>query len=154
MTFSFRTVAWIAPEIFEKKQYTEKCDVYSYGIIFWELFSRKIPYADVSSFEIPVKVAKEGLRPKIPDNVPKSISKLMKQCWHAKPTKRPSFKATVKIVLKLWDAWSPSNNSLSPGPSILSKVSDLSTRRSSIDLGKFMEFRLKRSVKKSKEDAN
>jgi len=100
MTGNVGTVSWIPPEIFEKKQYNEKCDVYSYGIILWELYYRKIPFADISSFEIPVQVI-EGKRPPITKDIPKGYAKLMKICWFGKSSKRPSFTQIIKFLSKL-----------------------------------------------------
>lgn len=97
MTSNVGTVSWIAPEIFAKKSYTEKADVYSYGIILWEFFTRKMPFGDIEAFSIPLIVSK-GERPEIPKDVPLEWRKLIKSCWHQKPQMRPSFK---KILTKL-----------------------------------------------------
>ncbi len=97
MTNNIGTIAWIAPELFQKKFYTEKADVYSYGIILWELVSRKIPFSNVESFTIPIMVTR-GERPSVPKDCPSDWKKLIKACWNQKPTSRPSFK---KILAKL-----------------------------------------------------
>lgn len=97
MTSNVGTVSWIAPEIFAKKNYTEKADVYSYGIILWELFTRKMPFGDIEAFSVPLIVSK-GERPEIPKEVPPEWRKLIKSCWNQKPHLRPSFK---KILSKL-----------------------------------------------------
>ena len=102
MTSNIGTVAWIAPEIFSnKKLYTEKADVYSYGIILWELLTRQMPFAEAEAFTIPVLVTK-GKRPTLPKKVPKDYGKLMEKCWHQKGEKRPSFD---EIVLRLEEQW-------------------------------------------------
>lgn len=51
MTKNIGTVAWIAPEVLSAKgEYTEKADVYSFGIIVWEAYARKQPFADQQAF--------------------------------------------------------------------------------------------------------
>jgi len=98
MTANIGTVCWVAPEIFSnKKLYTEKADVYSYGVILWELLVRKMPFEDEEAFTIPLLVAK-GKRPKMPKEVPKGWDKLIKNCWHQKPAKRPSFSEIMTIL--------------------------------------------------------
>jgi len=100
MTGNVGTVSWIPPEIFEKKQYNEKCDVYSFAIILWELYYRKVPFSDISPFEIPMHVI-EGKRPPLTKDVPKHYSKLMKACWLGKSSRRPSFTQIIKGLNKL-----------------------------------------------------
>lgn len=56
LTNVIRTVSWIAPEIFQQEHYTEKADVYSFGVVLWELWTRRIPFEDESTFEIPLSV--------------------------------------------------------------------------------------------------
>jgi serine/threonine protein kinase/predicted hydrocarbon binding protein len=97
MTNNIGTVSWTAPEIFQKKFYSEKADVYSFGIILWELLTRQTPYEHVEAFSIPLLVSK-GERPEIPKDAPNDWRKLIKACWHQKPSSRPTFK---KILQKL-----------------------------------------------------
>jgi serine/threonine protein kinase len=97
MTSNIGTVSWVAPELFAKKLYTEKADVYSYGIILWELLSRQMPFGDIEAFSVPLMVSR-GERPDMPKDSPLEWRKLIKSCWHQKPTSRPSFK---KILVKL-----------------------------------------------------
>jgi serine/threonine protein kinase len=100
MTGNVGTIAWIAPEIFQNQMYTEKADVYSFGIVLWELYTRKIPFEKESTFNIPILVIK-GERPSISKDCPKDYAKLMKSCWHEKPSKRPSFSKIIKTLTKM-----------------------------------------------------
>lgn len=97
MTSNIGTVSWVAPELFAKKLYTEKADVYSYGIILWELLSRQMPFGDIEAFSVPLMVSR-GERPDMPKDAPLDWRKLIKACWHQKPVSRPSFK---KVLTKL-----------------------------------------------------
>jgi hypothetical protein len=98
MTGNIGTVGWIAPEIFQSKRYTEKCDVYSFGIILYELMAQLLPFKDIASFKIPQMVVK-GDRPLIPAVAlaitPKEYVDLMKLCWHDNPQKRPTFSSIL-----------------------------------------------------------
>ena len=76
-------------------------DVYSFGIILWEIASRKPPYAEITNRNELYNKLKEGLRPKIPKDCPLEISKLMRKCWVRNPGVRPSFKEIVKKLESL-----------------------------------------------------
>eukprot|EP01124_Arcella_intermedia_P019012 TRINITY_DN26133_c0_g1_i1.p1 TRINITY_DN26133_c0_g1~~TRINITY_DN26133_c0_g1_i1.p1 ORF type:complete len:409 (-),score=85.07 TRINITY_DN26133_c0_g1_i1:108-1334(-) len=113
MTGNVGTVCWIAPEIYNnKKLYSEKADVYSYGIILWELLMREMPFGDTETFTIPVLVTK-GKRPKIPKHTAKEWSKLIEKCWHQKPEKRPDFPQILVTLDAMWAAFHHKNPQLS-----------------------------------------
>jgi len=87
---SVGTVQWMAPELFKRKAvYTQKSDIYSLGITFWELAARKIPYAEDSQGAIPAFV-QQGEREDIPADCPEKLSYLIQQCWANDPSVRPS----------------------------------------------------------------
>lgn len=94
MTGNIGTLAWMAPEMFSGTTYNEKIDVYSFGVVLYELVCREVPFAGENAFGLPVQIAK-GYRPKVPKNTPKKWVKLLTQCWHDKPSKRPSFPKVV-----------------------------------------------------------
>jgi len=85
--------------------------VYSFGIILWELYYRKVPFSDMSTFEIPLHVI-EGKRPPLTKELPRSYCKLMKACWFGKSSKRPSFTQIIKVLTKMQP--SPDNTPLPP----------------------------------------
>ncbi|KYQ94083.1 LIM-type zinc finger-containing protein [Tieghemostelium lacteum] len=100
MTLNLGTSCWMAPEVFRNQPYTELCDVYSFGIVLWEIYNRKDPYDGVNSWSIPIMVTK-GERPQIPAECPADYAKLMKACWEDKPKKRPKFKEIHATLLKM-----------------------------------------------------
>lgn len=92
MTGKIGTYQWMAPEVIASQKYSEKADVFSYGIILWEIASREPPFKNLSGLQVSMEVLNNDLRPKIPKNTPESYVKLMKKCWDREPSKRPSFK--------------------------------------------------------------
>ncbi|XP_019628838.1 PREDICTED: uncharacterized protein LOC109473409 isoform X2 [Branchiostoma belcheri] len=84
---------WMAPESHEDYIFDTKTDVWSYGIVLWEIFSGgKTPYPDVPSVHL-IGYLKEGRRMGRPNKCPIALyNDVMKQCWQKEPTKRPSFK--------------------------------------------------------------
>jgi GAF domain-containing protein len=91
------TPMWMAPEIIMGKKYTEKADVYAFGIILWEVLTRLEPYDDKEPMQIVVEVVNNNLRPTIPhEHRNNPLVPLMKDCWHKNPEERPTFKAIVE----------------------------------------------------------
>lgn len=92
------TYEWMAPELISGGTYTNKADIFSFGIILWEIASRKAPYAtEIIRTLIPTKVA-QGYREQIPPATPKKISSLMRFCWHTDPTHRPTAPQVVEYL--------------------------------------------------------
>lgn len=89
------TVAWMAPEIIRNEPCSEKVDIWSYGVVLWELLTCEIPYKDVDSSAIIWGVGSNSLHLPIPSSCPDGFRLLVKQCWSAKPRNRPSFKHII-----------------------------------------------------------
>jgi len=96
---------WLAPEIMKNQQYTEKIDIYSFGIVLWELISREVPfdeYYDELKWNtiLEDKIIK-GLRPTIPSECPNEMKDLISDCWSDDPKKRPSFATITSRLQKM-----------------------------------------------------
>ena len=97
---SVGTLGWMAPELFARKPvFTQKSDIYSLAMTFWELASKKIPFEDAASQDLIPKWVSEGEREEIPKDCPSSIASLIESCWHKEPDKRPDAD-TVVVQLK------------------------------------------------------
>jgi len=93
------TPLWMAPEVLMGKDVDEKSDIYSFGIVLWEIMSGEEPFAEHNDYAtFKNAITKLGERPKIPANVNQNLAKLMETCWQADPKKRPSFLQIMLIL--------------------------------------------------------
>uniref|UniRef100_A0A672MJ03 Mitogen-activated protein kinase kinase kinase 7 n=1 Tax=Sinocyclocheilus grahami TaxID=75366 RepID=A0A672MJ03_SINGR len=102
MTNNKGSAAWMAPEVFEGSNYSEKCDVFSWGIILWEVITRRKPFDEIGgpAFRIMWAVHR-GTRPPLIKNLPKTIESLMTRCWSKDPSQRPSMEEILKVMSHL-----------------------------------------------------
>jgi serine/threonine protein kinase len=110
------TLAWMAPELFKRKAiYTKKADIYSYGMVLWEIAARQLPYQDANGNQALIsKWVSEGEREEIPDDTPPKLASLIKFCWEAEPDKRPS---AEQVVIELKSETATAEASPMSGPS-------------------------------------
>ena len=94
------TPYWTAPEIIRQEAYTEKADVYSYGIVLWEIITHQEPYSGMESMEVAYAAAERGLRPTIPSICPEGYAWLMQKCWSDDPDDRPDFSEVLESLFK------------------------------------------------------
>ncbi len=100
MTGQAGTYHWMAPEVINSQHYTEKADIYSFGIIMWEVSFRAIPYDGMQPVQIVAAVLGRRERPCIPPGAPKRVSILIQECWQHNPSLRPSFDEIVYRLAK------------------------------------------------------
>ncbi len=84
------TPAYMAPELFMKKSYSEKVDVFAFGTLLWELSTWEIPYDGWDAGDIKEKVCSEE-KLDMPYNINKTVASLITDCRKLDPKKRPSF---------------------------------------------------------------
>ncbi|CAG03792.1 unnamed protein product, partial [Tetraodon nigroviridis] len=89
-------VKWMAPEALFDRVYTHQSDVWSYGVLMWEIFTLGgSPYPGIPVEEL-FKLLKEGHRMDKPTNCTHELYMIMRECWHAVPSQRPTFRQLVE----------------------------------------------------------
>ncbi|XP_053319012.1 fibroblast growth factor receptor 1 isoform X1 [Spea bombifrons] len=89
-------VKWMAPEALFDRIYTHQSDVWSFGVLLWEIFTLGgSPYPGVPMEEL-FKLLKEGHRMDKPTNCTNELYMMMRDCWHAVPCQRPTFVQLVE----------------------------------------------------------
>lgn len=89
------TVAWMAPEVIRNEPCSEKVDIWSFGVVLWELLTCEVPYKDIDSSAIIWGVGNNTLSLPIPKGCPQGFQFLVNLCWSLKPRNRPSFKTIL-----------------------------------------------------------
>ena len=98
MFFDPSKVQWMAPEVLASMSYNEKADVYSYGIILWELLSRECPYDGMTAIQCALAVLNRDKRPEVPKWCPPAFRALINACVKKEPTQRPSFEHILQAL--------------------------------------------------------
>ncbi|CAL9696653.1 unnamed protein product [Knipowitschia caucasica] len=99
-------VKWMALESLQTHKFTHKSDVWSFGVLLWELMTRGAPpYSDVNTFDITVFLL-QGRRLLQPEFCPDALYALMIDCWHPKPERRPCFSALVSRISSIFSSFS------------------------------------------------
>ncbi|ETV95675.1 TKL protein kinase, variant [Aphanomyces invadans] len=92
------TPAYMPPELLAGKPFSKAVDVHMFGMLLWEMFARDIPFRGYAVDDIQRKVL-HGDRPSIPTiDCPPSCQDLMRQCWSAEPSHRPTFDAIHRML--------------------------------------------------------
>ncbi|KAK8673657.1 hypothetical protein V6N13_111976 [Hibiscus sabdariffa] len=89
------TPEWMAPELIRNEPFSEKCDIFSLGVIMWELSTLNRPWEGVPPEKVVYAVANEGSRLEIPEG---PLSRLISDCW-AEPEERPSCEEILSRLL-------------------------------------------------------
>ncbi|XP_040199707.1 hepatocyte growth factor receptor [Rana temporaria] len=98
-------VKWMALESLQTQKFTTKSDVWSFGVLLWELMTRGAPpYPDVNSFDITIYLL-QGRRLLQPEYCPDQLFDVMLKCWHPKPESRPTFSELVSKISSLFSTF-------------------------------------------------
>lgn len=94
---------WSSPEILKEKRlmptkFTESDDIFSFGTILWEMVACQEPFQGYTLKMLEQKVVVEGLRPKIPEDLPMEIENLIVSCWNSDSNTRPSMGLIVQSL--------------------------------------------------------
>uniref|UniRef100_A0A6Q2Y117 Hepatocyte growth factor receptor n=1 Tax=Esox lucius TaxID=8010 RepID=A0A6Q2Y117_ESOLU len=127
-------VKWMALESLQTHKFTPKSDVWSFGVLLWELMTRGAPpYSDVNSFDITVFLL-QGRRLLQPEFCPDALYNVMVECWHPKAERRPTFSELVSRINSIFSSFSGEHyillnttyvniDKMSPYPSLISSTS-------------------------------
>lgn len=100
---SITSVAWTAPEILMGERPNEKCAIFSFGIILWELIGRKVPYEGEHPLKVVSKIL-SGFRPTIPGDCPRGVKALIENCWQSEAELRPTWHVILSELSHLISA--------------------------------------------------
>lgn len=92
------TYRWMAPEMIKEKHHTKKVDVYSFGIVLWELFTALTPFDNMTPEQAAFAVCQKNARPPLPSACPMAFRHLINRCWSSNPNKRPAFDEIVTVL--------------------------------------------------------
>ncbi|KAK8781687.1 mitogen-activated protein kinase kinase kinase 9-like [Amblyomma americanum] len=95
------TYAWMAPEVIKSSTFSRASDVWSYGVLLWELLTGETPYKGIDALAVAYGVAVNKLTLPIPSTCPAPFSQLMQACWSSDPHERPSFTAILTELEKI-----------------------------------------------------
>lgn len=93
------TAEWMAPEVLRNEPSNEKCDVFSFGVILWELATLQQPWGGMNPMQVVGAVGFQHRRLDIPNDMDPVIAGIIMKCWHNDPKMRPSF-AEIMMALK------------------------------------------------------
>jgi len=87
-------------ELFDGEKNSKESDIYSFGIVCFELATQRLPWHGLSTLQI-FKFISEGKREEIPNTTPKEFKELIELCWNQNPKERKSFEEIITIIQKM-----------------------------------------------------
>uniref|UniRef100_A0A453NJI3 Protein kinase domain-containing protein n=1 Tax=Aegilops tauschii subsp. strangulata TaxID=200361 RepID=A0A453NJI3_AEGTS len=89
---------FVCREMIQHRPYDHKVDVYSFGIVLWELITGMLPFTNMTAVQAAFAVVNKGARPAIPHDCLPSLTHIMTRCWDANPEVRPPFTEIVCML--------------------------------------------------------
>ncbi|KAI4327002.1 hypothetical protein L6164_019509 [Bauhinia variegata] len=95
------TPSWMAPEVLRNEPSNEKSDVFSFGVILWELMTQSIPWKILNSLQVVGVVGFMDRRPDLPEGLDPHVASVIHDCWRSDPEQRPSFEELIQRMMFL-----------------------------------------------------
>eukprot|EP00294_Goniomonas_avonlea_P012992 CAMPEP_0114561288 /NCGR_PEP_ID=MMETSP0114-20121206/11923_1 /TAXON_ID=31324 /ORGANISM="Goniomonas sp, Strain m" /LENGTH=662 /DNA_ID=CAMNT_0001746911 /DNA_START=20 /DNA_END=2008 /DNA_ORIENTATION=+ len=94
------TPQWCAPEVLSSTTYNERADVFSYGVLLWEIMHLQCPYVDtgMDQAQIARAVCHRDIRPRMSSSLPPAMAQLIARCWHRDPAQRPRLTDVISML--------------------------------------------------------
>uniref|UniRef100_A0ACD5Z959 Uncharacterized protein n=1 Tax=Avena sativa TaxID=4498 RepID=A0ACD5Z959_AVESA len=94
------TYRWMAPEMVRDRPCTRKVDVYSFGIVLWELTTCLVPFQGMTPVQAAYAACEKNARPSLSPACPPALNSMIKMCWAGNPARRPEFSYIVSVLEK------------------------------------------------------
>uniref|UniRef100_A0A8C2ZVS3 Mitogen-activated protein kinase kinase kinase n=1 Tax=Cyclopterus lumpus TaxID=8103 RepID=A0A8C2ZVS3_CYCLU len=95
------TYAWMAPEVIKHSLFSKSSDVWSFGVLLWELLTGEVPYREIDALAVAYGVAMNKLTLPVPSTCPEPFAQLLGECWSPNPRSRPSFTSILGRLLAI-----------------------------------------------------
>jgi len=99
---------WMAPEVLRGEKFDETSDLYSFGVVLWEMLTLEQPWKEVDPIQLPGIVGFQGRRLRLPSVAPPGCPldyiSLIADCWHHHPQRRPKMREVVSRLTSMCQA--------------------------------------------------
>ncbi|KAH0631478.1 hypothetical protein JD844_005812 [Phrynosoma platyrhinos] len=95
------TYAWMAPEVIKHSLFSKSSDVWSFGVLLWELLTGEVPYREIDALAVAYGVAMNKLTLPIPSTCPEPFARLLEECWSSDPHARPDFSSILQQLVAI-----------------------------------------------------
>ncbi|KAK6947737.1 PAS fold [Dillenia turbinata] len=110
------TPQWMAPEVLRNEPSNEKSDVFSFGVILWELMTESIPWSHMNSLQAVGVVGYMDRRLDLPEGLDPRVKSIIHDCWQSDPRRRSSFQDIIPRMADIIQALAPATTQKSSEP--------------------------------------
>ncbi|PRP78865.1 hypothetical protein PROFUN_01038 [Planoprotostelium fungivorum] len=92
-------IKWMSPEAILNREYSRKSDVWSFGVVVWEILTVSEPFPGINPVEAAIMIIQQGVRPEMPQDTPEDLYSIMNNCWAFDPAYRPDFSQIIQTLV-------------------------------------------------------